>query len=86
VSTDGNSYFENLWNTATCTFCNVIDAYGWIVPALFLTVLLIGVIALFAWIAEDIPFDLEIFQSVGGIFKWARSQWGREKPAATSSS
>jgi len=86
VSTDANSSLESLWNATASTLSNVIDAYGWIVPALLLTALLLGAIALFAWIAEDVPFDLEFFQSIGGIFKWARAQWGPEKPAAKLSS
>jgi hypothetical protein len=82
VSTDGNSFLESLWNATASTICNVIDAHGWIFPALFLTVLLLGVITLFAWIVEDLPFELEIFRSIGGIFKWARAQWGPERTAS----
>jgi hypothetical protein len=79
VSTDGNSFLES-FAAATATWVStVIDNYGWILPALFLTALLLGVIVLVAWIAEDIPFDVEIFQGIGGIFKWARTQWGPPK-------
>jgi len=76
VSTDGNSFLESSSDATATLVSSAIDNFGWIVPALFLTVLLLGVVVLFAWLADDLPFDLEIFQGIGGIFKWARAQWG----------
>ena len=79
MSTDGGSQLESLWNAAACAVSNAIDAYAWIIPALFLTALLLVVIGLIAWAMEDIPFNLEIFQGIGGIFRWARRHWGPEE-------
>jgi len=76
VSVDGNSYFESLWDSMACSVGNVIDAYGWIVPALLLTVLLLGVIVLIGSFFEDFPVELPILEGIGGIFKWARERWG----------
>ena len=61
MSADGNSYFESLWNATACMLCNVIDAYGWILPALILTALVLGVIALIGCLVDDIPVDLDLF-------------------------
>jgi len=61
--------------------CNVIDAYGWILPALILTALVLGVIALIGCLVDDIHVDLDLFGGVSDIFKWARAKWGPEKPA-----
>jgi hypothetical protein len=54
---------------------NALDAFGWIIPALALTVLLLGAIALVAWCLEDLPFEPEIFDAIGGIFRWTRESW-----------
>jgi hypothetical protein len=42
VSADGNSQFESLWNTAAAAVFNAIDAYGWVVPALVISLLFLG--------------------------------------------
>jgi hypothetical protein len=44
-----------------------------------LTVLFLGVIVLLCWLVEDLPFELPVFESVGGIFKWMRSTWQAER-------
>jgi hypothetical protein len=28
---------------------------------------------------EDLPFELPVFEGVGGIFKWMRSTWQAER-------
>jgi hypothetical protein len=72
MSTDGSSQLEAMWDSLAAMVLNVYDAYGWIVPALLLSVLFLGLIALFAWLTEELPLDLEIFRCLGGIFKWMR--------------
>jgi hypothetical protein len=54
---------------------NAYDGYGWILPALVLTILLIGVLVLIASAIEGLAIDVEIFQGIGGIFKWTRRWW-----------
>jgi len=75
VSADEKSLFAGLWDALSSAVINAYDAYGWILPALFLTVLLLAILVVIAWAAEDLPFEIEIFDSVGGIFKWARRCW-----------
>jgi len=63
---------------ATAVF-NVYDAYGWVILAVLLSVLLLGVLALPAWALEDLPVDAEVFQGFGGIFRWTRKWWREER-------
>ena len=75
VSADGNSQFESLWNTVVAGFYYAFDAYGWVLPAVVLSVMLLCLIALLAWWLEDIPFDMDLFRAIGGIFRWTRERW-----------
>ena len=75
MSADGKSLFEGLWDTFSSAVFNAYDAYGWILPALLLTTLLLGVLVLIACAMEDLPIDVEIFDGIGGIFKWTRRWW-----------
>jgi len=75
VSTDGNSGLEALWDTAASAVLNVYVAYGWVIPALLLSLLLLGVLALLAWALDDLPVDAEALQGFGGIFRWTRKKW-----------
>ena len=45
------------------------------VPALLLTILLLGVLVLIACAMEDLPIDVEIFDGIGGIFKCTHRWW-----------
>jgi hypothetical protein len=75
VSTGGNSQLEGLWDAAATVVFNVYDAYGWVIPAVLLSLLLLGVLVLLAWALEDLPVDAEILQGFGGIFRWTRKRW-----------
>lgn len=61
----------------TSAVFNVYASYGWILPALVLTIFLLGVLLLIAYAAEDLPIDGEIFDGIGSIFKWTRRWWKR---------
>lgn len=76
MSADDNSLLENLWNAVSSAILSAVDAYGWIVSALVLSVLFLGLIALSAWLFEDIPF--EMIEGFGHVFRWTRRAWRRE--------
>jgi len=83
VSSDGNSQLEGLWDAAASAVLNVYDAYGWVVPALLLSLLLLGVLVLLAWALEDLPVDAEALQGFGGIFRWTRKRWREGRGSCT---
>ena len=74
MSADG-SHLESLWDSISSTVLNAWDGFGWIIPAVVLTILLLGAILLVAWWLEDIPFEPEVFNGIDGIFKWTRKSW-----------
>jgi hypothetical protein len=51
------------------------DGHGWILPALLLTILLLGILVLIACAMEDLPINVEMFDGVAGIFRWTRRWW-----------
>lgn len=51
---------------------NIYDAYAWIVPALFLTLVFIAALVAFCWWVEDVPLDVPVVRIVRGIFRWSR--------------
>ncbi len=75
MSADEKSLFAGLWDTFSSAAFNAYDGYGWILPALLLTILLLGVLVLVACAIDDLPIDVEIFQGIGCIFKWTRRWW-----------
>jgi hypothetical protein len=79
VSSDGGPQLERLWDTAASTVFNVYDAYGWIVPALLLSLLFLGLLvlllSLLAPLAEGLEIEPEFLQGFGGIFRWTRESW-----------
>jgi hypothetical protein len=75
VSADEKSLFDGVWDTFSSAVFNAWDGYGWILPALLLTLLLLGVLVLIAWAMEDFPIDVDIFDGIGGIFRWTRRRW-----------
>jgi hypothetical protein len=79
LPTDSNSGFEALWNSTSSAVFNVFDTYGWVVPATLLAVLFLLAIGLLCWWMEELPFELPVFEGVGGIFKWMRSAWQAER-------
>ena len=81
MSTDERSLLEGLWDTFSSAVFNLYDSYGWILPALLLTTLLLGVLALVAYAMEDLPIDAEVFDGIGGIFRWTRHWWKGNRSA-----
>ncbi len=75
MSADEKSLFDGVWDTFSSAVFNAWDGYGWILPALLLTLLLLGVLVLIAWAMEDFPIDVDIFDGIGGIFRWTRRRW-----------
>ncbi len=75
MSVDDKSLCEGLWDTFSSAVFNAYDGYGWILPALLLTILLLGVLVLIACAMEDLPFDVEMFDGIEGIFRWTRRWW-----------
>jgi len=47
------------------------------------TLLYLCLIALFCWWLEDLPFELSVFEGVGGIFKWMRISWREQTSGRT---
>lgn len=74
MSEDGSSLLEGLANAAGTVVANAFDTLGWVLPALFLSVLFLAVLAGVCWLLDDIPFE-----ALGGfpsIFRWARDNFG----------
>jgi hypothetical protein len=72
---DGNSQFESLWDTCAATLINTWDIYGWVVPALLLTILFFAAIAQFCWALEDISSELPVCRGPKWIFHRMRLIW-----------
>lgn len=70
---DDGSQLAALWDAAASTIFNVYDAYGWIVPALVLSLLFLALIALFGYLLDDIP--VEFLDGFVGVFRWTRKRW-----------
>ena len=72
---EGSSQLDSLLDSVGVWFFNIYDAYGWYVPALFLTVLFIAALALLSYVLEDIPLEPDIFRAPKAIFAWTRKRW-----------
>ena len=81
MSADWSSRLEGLWDAMATAVLNVYDAYGWVIPAvllsLLLLVLLIGVLWLVASAVGELSLDADVnvFGGFGGIFRWTRENW-----------
>jgi hypothetical protein len=75
MGADGNSQLVPIWDAAVAAITNTFDAYGWIVPAVLLSVLFIALLGLVGYIMEDIPVDADVFNVFPAIFKWMRESW-----------
>jgi len=51
----------------------VYDAFGWVAATLVISLLFLGLIALVAWVMDDIPFEL--LGCFRGIFRWTREPY-----------
>jgi hypothetical protein len=83
MGVEGNSQLVAMWDAAVAAITNSFDAYGWVVPAILVTLLYLCLIALFCWWLEDLPFELSVFEGVGGIFKWMRISWREQTSGRT---
>jgi hypothetical protein len=84
VPADSGTPLNGLWDSLSTAVVNAMDPLGWILPALILTLLFLGAVALVAWWLEDLPVELEIFQAIGGIFKWTRKWWRGERTSGSA--
>jgi hypothetical protein len=75
VSTDGNSQLDRLMDTLASSIWYTYDAYGWIVPAIFLTLLFFAAVVLLCWLADVIPLEGEILTAPHSIFNCMRKRW-----------
>jgi hypothetical protein len=75
MGADGNSQLVAMWDAAVAAITNTFDAYGWIVPAVLISVLLIALLGLVGYLTEDLPFDADVFNVFPAIFKWMRESW-----------
>ena len=85
MSTDDGSQLESLWDSCAAFVLNAYDAYGWMVPALLLTLLFFTVLALICWALEGIELDLPVFEGPVAIFGWCRKNWQSQGKAITLS-
>ena len=72
---------NSLFDSVSTAIFGAYDAYGWVLPALLLTILVFGLIALFALSFDDLP--VEFLEAVPRVFLWTRARW-RGEPATTS--
>jgi hypothetical protein len=75
MPTDGNSQLESLWDACAAAVLNTYDAYGWLLPALLLTLLFFLVFAIVCWAMDDIGLDLPILEGPAAIFRCCRKRW-----------
>jgi uncharacterized membrane protein len=68
---------EQLSNLAPGIY-SVYDGLGWIVPALFLTLLLFAFYVLLCWTFEDMIIDFPLIRGPRFIFGWSRKLWRGE--------
>jgi hypothetical protein len=73
---DGKYPLEGLDGALGSAISNVVDPFAWVVPAVFLSMLLLVVLALIASLIGDIPLDFDLPECFCGIFRRARASWG----------
>ena len=81
VPSDGEQ-LNNLLDSVSTAIFSAYDAYGWIAPALLLTILFLALMALFALSFDDLP--MEFLEGIPRIFLWTRTRWRGEDVAKTS--
>ncbi len=78
---DANSQLAGLWDTCATALLNTWDAYGWILPAILLTLLFFGAIVLVCWALADLDFDAGLIEAPIGIFRWCRKTFQSQRTA-----
>lgn len=71
----GNAQAAGFWETLTSALSEFVDVYGWILPALLLTALLIAGIALLCFFLDDLPLEVPIIRVGRRIFRSTRRNW-----------
>jgi hypothetical protein len=74
---EGSSQLDNRLDSLGTWFFNVLDGYGWYVPALLLTFLFFAALALFCYMIEDVPLEPDILCAPKAIFSWTKERWQR---------
>lgn len=91
MPTDGSSQIDSLWDSCATFVLSAYDAYGWVVPALLLTLLFFTLIAAICWALDDIV-EAPVLEGPRAIFRWCRQNWEPQRgmitlsPAPSSSS
>lgn len=75
MANDGNSQIESLWSACAGTIAQQWDAYGWVVPALLLTLVFFAAIGWLCWALEDLPVDVPLVKVPKWIFRRMRLIW-----------
>jgi hypothetical protein len=76
---DANSQLDGLWDTCAAAILNTWDAYSWVVPALLLTLLFFGAIALICFALQDLDFDAPLIEAPVAIFRWSRKTFQSQR-------
>jgi hypothetical protein len=69
---DGNYQLDGLDGALGSAISNAVDSFACVVPAILLSVLLLGFLVLIGSLTDDFPL-FEFPEWLGGIFKWARA-------------
>jgi hypothetical protein len=80
VPGESSSQLDGLVDFVTPAIFNAYDAYGWLIPAVLLTVVFFGLFFLACYLFEEIPMDFPIFRGPRFIFSWSREHWGKSRP------
>ena len=83
---DGKYQLEGLDTALGSAINNVFTPLAWIIPAIFLSALLIVFLGFIGSLIGDCPLDIELLDCFGGIFKFARDSWGNEQGESESES
>jgi hypothetical protein len=65
---------------------NVFDGCEWYVPALLLTILFFVALALFCYMIEDVPLEVDILCAPKAIFSWTKDRWERARKSKRDAS
>lgn len=75
---DGKYQLEGLDTALGSAISNAVDSLAWVVPAVLLSVLLLGFLILIGSLIDDFPL-FELPECFCGIFRSARASWGDER-------
>jgi hypothetical protein len=81
---DGKYPLEGLDSALGSAISGVVDPFAWVVPAVFLSVLLIAFLVFIGSLLGDFPLEFDLPECFCGIFKSARASWGDERGESES--